>query len=174
MTSLPIDLPPSPCIQAANAKRAAEGLRREQLLSRYREMCQSGLTGVEAAAKVGLSVTTIWRWQKALDHGGSAELVPKTGTCGSKPLLKTLNVTPGIINEVRRLNFELKSNSRAWRTFARSEKCPKALADVILNQSSRFSIPPSLAAATRLNKARLTAYFRDDFFAVASTTKPTG
>jgi hypothetical protein len=133
--------------------RAAEANRRLAALQSFNALLQEGCTLEIALRRVGESRTTLWRWQTRFEAEGFPGLLPRTDKCGRKSTLENLAVPQEVLDQVKGIKLDTGSNTAAWRLFANSDRCPEALARVVLdpNKSSKHSLPPSLRAATKMN-----------------------
>lgn len=147
------------------AARAHEiALRRLQLLQIDGALRRKGLTVAESARECGSSVPTLWRYRKNYDAMGLEGLEPRFAFSGPPSALKKLGVTAETVREVQRLNAILESNQKAWRQFAKSPRCPPALAAFL---ESAKNIPLSLLAETRLKRFKAVG-FKGQYFVVVA------
>lgn len=123
--------------------------QRFHLLERFNAARASGQTAMAAARHLGSSVTTLWRWQQALNQGGPPALTPQTARCGRTSVAKTSGLDAAAIEIVRRLAAALESATLAWRAFAGLPQCPPKLARQIRRSKS---IPPSLLNLARMRR----------------------
>ncbi len=136
--------------------RIEEANRRQQILESFSALVAAGHSRAEAAKQTGQGYATIWRWEKAFKAEGFNGLIPATDKCGRKSTFEKLGFTPEqvelIRKEIQGLNLDLDSVTASLRLFANSDRCPPALADVILNPNrcSKHALPPSLRAAAQV------------------------
>lgn len=146
-------------------EQAAEANRRFAVLQAYFALLatEPGLSNERAAKKLGVDAVWLWRRLREWNTGGQCyeALVPKFHKAGRKSTLAKLSAQLGAevvgaaIEQVSGLKLDTESNTAAWRLFASSDRCPEALARVVLdpNKRSKHSLPPSLRRATALNEA---------------------
>ncbi len=136
------------------AQRRLDIITAVRLLMNPEDESKPKLSERKACKKIGVDQATFGRWRKKFDDEGFVGLLPDTHECGRKSVLEKLNVPVDVIKEVQGINLDTESNTAAWRLFAHSDKCPEALARVILDptRSSKHAIPPSLRSATKLTE----------------------
>jgi hypothetical protein len=122
-----------------------------------RQPIQNPLSRTNAAKKVGIAYTTLWRYELDFFKEGYEGLIPGVST-GRKTVLQNLGFTPEEIKllmaECQGLSLDTKSTTTALRLFAHSDRCPEKLANVILdpNRCSKHAIPPSIRRAATPSK----------------------
>lgn len=138
--------------------RIEEANRRLQILQTFESLVSDGTSKAKAAAQIGQPYVTLWRWQKKHAAEGFNGLLPDTDKCGRKSTFEKLGLTPEqvaqIRTEVQAINLDTNSVTASLRLYANSDRCPAALAEVILNPNrcSKHAIPPSLRAAATVTK----------------------
>jgi hypothetical protein len=102
--------------------------RLSQLL-RFRSLRKAGLTAAEAAAAVGLGVTTLWRYARVFDAVGFGGLKPRrpTGRSGPDRRLQQTRSHAAAIGSLRTLGL---SDRDALLEYASSTSCPRSLVEV--------------------------------------------
>jgi len=159
----PPEIPTAPAATPVYSdEQMAEASKRYTTLQAYWALVQAEpALSIERAAR-RLGVDNIWLWRRIKDWKTKGEsfdaLIPAYHKSGRKSTL--VKISEGIgadamrsaIDQVRGLHLDTESNTSAWRLFAHSDRCPEALADVILDptRTSKHSLPGSLRAATRL------------------------
>ncbi len=123
-----------------------ETARRKRLLEKFDALVASGATHEAAAKECRVSVPTLWRWK-------TKRVEPTTANCGRKTTLEELAPSPEILSLVRQLQLGGKSNADAWHAVADDTRCPDELRAYL---NSTRNISPSLLAATRLTRRKLT------------------
>jgi hypothetical protein len=137
--------------------RIEEANRRLKIVETFNELVAGGKTKEQAAELIGESYTSIWRYCRAFKKDGYNGLLPKTEKCGNKSWLEKLGLTAeqlqDLINGSQGLNLDTGSVTTALRLFANSERCPEALAKVILdpNRCSKHAIPRSIRDVAKVN-----------------------
>lgn len=147
------DGPPAP----PDEWRIAEANRRQQILQAFAELLARGLSRTAAVKELGESYTSVWRWEKRFKAEGFNGLIPDTDKCGRKSVFEKLGMTQEqiaqTIADLQGLNLDLNSGTSSLRVYAQSDRCPPALAEVILNpnRSSKHALPPSLREAAKVD-----------------------
>ncbi len=144
--------------------RIQEANRRQQILQTFAELIAQGIPRNEAAKQIGVPYTTIWRYEKAFAARGYNGLLPGTDKCGRKSWLEKLGLSAEdvqlIMGEIQGLNLDVESTTSALRIFASSDRCPAALAQVILDPTrhSKHDIPRSIRDLAKVGGATRTAH----------------
>jgi hypothetical protein len=126
--------------------------RRVRLMESFQELTRRGLTKEQAARKLRIGETTLWRYRKRIE--------PLTVNCGRKSIVEKLNPPAAILRAVRRLQVAGLSNADAWRAVAEDPRCPTELAKYL---RSTGNISRSLLAATRLTRRKATVIEGPEF-----------
>lgn len=113
----------------------------------------------KAAAMVGSSVVTLWRWRNLLAAHGVAGLVPKPPSGGKPSPFAGLRLTPAARREVERLAAVSGSTGAAWRQFAGCPECPPLLARHIQRHGTA---PARLAGIAKLTQVNARCYLTAD------------
>jgi transposase InsO family protein len=80
-----------------------EAAMRDDILRRWRQARQSGLTAVKAAAAVGVPPSTLYRWHKTHQHGGPKALTPAS----RRPIkVRRRSWSPAVLAEIEALRAE--------------------------------------------------------------------
>jgi len=152
----PVDLVSQPAGSSlSDESRIAEANRRWSILEAVAHAMaeQPGLTERGACLQVGVDQATFGRWRRAYEASGFSGLVPATGRRGRRSAALAAGLTPEIARQIQALALDTGSVTAAARLFAQSDRCPEAVADVILDptRTSKHSIPPSIRQAVRVN-----------------------
>jgi hypothetical protein len=121
------------------AYQKKETAKRKRILEEFGDLLSAGLTRGDAARKLRVSLTSLWRWQQ--------RIMPGTDRCGRKSDYTKLFVPPGIVAAVQKLRAAGMGSDAAWRAVAKSAVCPRPLAIFI---KSKRSLPPSFGKAGRV------------------------
>lgn len=122
--------------------RSREVARRRKIVARYNDLIGQGLTGSQAAARLRVGFTTLWRWR-------NKGLVPLTDRCGRKSEFSRFQISPELIGSAQRLRAGGLSVKDAWKAVAKTPACPPDLSRWLL---SRNSFPPSFYKACEISK----------------------
>ncbi len=115
-----------------------------------------------AASHLGVAPSWLYRRIKRWERNPTYEgLLPNFHKSGRPSWLKKLAAILGddaidrAVAEVSGLKLDTESNTAAWRLYAQSDRCPEAIARVVLDprKTSKHSLPPSFRQATKLNEA---------------------
>lgn len=113
---------------------------RQSHLSRFRKLIASGLSGNQAARRIGINRTTLLRWANRVATTGTPEL---RFSPGRPCLAQVLGITERIIDQVRSVRRHCRSAREAWLAFSSDPGCPPALAKSLhrLARQRNFSKP---------------------------------
>jgi hypothetical protein len=138
------------------ARQAAETIARQrhatlQLFARLK-----GRRSVaKAAAMVGASVPTLWRWQKEFAARGLAGLKPKPASGGRRSPFSKVRFPVAAAREIERLIVTAGNRRAAWQQFAGSPLCPPSVARHIIQTGT---VPARLAGLGRVNRVQAICY----------------
>jgi hypothetical protein len=120
--------------------------RRRKLMQEFDELVARGTSKRKAAALLGVSYASIWRWKRL-------RLVPQTYKCGRKSLLDYVDIPPKVLNRVRTLQMRGRSNVRAWRMVADEPGLgfPQGLREML----AYCEVPHVLLNLTRLRRRHI-------------------
>ncbi len=94
---------------------------------------------VKAAAMVGASVPTLWRWKKKLDARGKIALRPQKPNGGRKSPFGHLRLSIPAARRIELLTVQNGNSRAAWKQFAADPICPPIIARYIL----QHGVPPT-------------------------------
>jgi hypothetical protein len=143
-------LAPIPAWQVARQRYAT--------LQRFKQLNEKHNVAT-AAAMVGASVVSIWRWRRKYEAHGLAGLRPKPTSGGRHSPFTKIRFIPAGIRELERLVVETGSRRAAWRQFASSAACPPAVADHI---KKARNAPLCLAGFARIKKVKADCFLSAD------------
>ncbi|MGA2028547.1 MAG: helix-turn-helix domain-containing protein [Verrucomicrobiota bacterium] len=135
------------------AQRRHETLRRFERLKRNR-------SAAKAAALVGLSVPTLWRWRKKFNARGLSALEPRTFKCGRRSPFTKIRLSTKAVRALELLLVEKNSPRAAWVQFANFDPgCPPLLAAHV----QRYGRAPArFAGIGRVSSVRARCYVSED------------
>ncbi|HEV2319876.1 MAG TPA: helix-turn-helix domain-containing protein, partial [Verrucomicrobiae bacterium] len=108
-----------------------------------------------AAAIVGSSMPTLWRWRRRYAARGLAGLNPKLPAGGRPSPFSAIRLPVDAGCQIERLTVELGSRAAALRQFACSLSCPPVLARYL---GRTGHMPARLDGVGRLNRVPAVAY----------------
>lgn len=161
----------SPCKNAALAVRwydptGARPLFSPQAIARQRHATLQSFKRlkvrrgvVKAAAMVGASVPTLWRWQKQFAARGLAGLQPKPASGGRKSPFSKVRFPSAAAREIERLIISTGNLPAAWQQFAGNPLCPPLVARHIIQTGK---VPPRFADIGRVNPVKASCYISAD------------
>jgi hypothetical protein len=112
--------------------------------------------GAKAAALVGASVPTLWRWRKDFAAHGLAGLQPKPASGGRRSPFPQVRFPVAAVREIERLTVATGNSRAAWRQFAGSPLCPPLIARHIIKTGH---VPARFAGLVRINRVQAACYF---------------
>jgi hypothetical protein len=133
--------------------RNREVSRRRKIIAKFDELLSQGLTGSQAAARLRVSFTSIWRWK-------NVGLVPLTDRCGRKSEFSRFRISAELISSAQRFRAGGLSVVSAWQAVAKLPACPPDLSAWLL---SRKSFPPSFYKACEIFKREAVVLSGDGF-----------
>ena len=111
--------------------------------------------GTKAAAMVGASAPTLWRWQKKFAARGLAGLKPKPASGGRRSLFSKVRFPVAAAREIERLIVAAGNRRAAWRQFAGSLLCPPLVARHIIHTGN---VPACLDGFGRVSRVEAICY----------------
>jgi hypothetical protein len=147
-------------LQNSSRERAkAVGNRRRETLRRFGRL-KKHHSAAKAAAIVGASVPTLWRWQKKLTARGIAGLQPKQFKSGRRSPFSKIRLTAKAVRDLESRIVEKNSPRAGWIAFANlSPACPPLVARQVL----RFGRAPArFAAVGRVSPVQARGYVSAD------------
>ena len=112
-----------------------------------------------AAAMVGASAVSIWRWRRKYEAHGMAGLRPKPASGGRRSPFQNIRLPIAALRELERLIVACGSAAAGWRQFASSAVCPPAVADHIKKAGNA---PLCLAGFARIKKVKADCFLSAD------------
>jgi len=109
----------------------------------------------KAAAMVGASVPTLWRWQKRFAARGLAGLKPKPASGGRRSPFSKVRFPVAAAREIERLIVVAGNRRAAWQQFAGSPLCPPLVARHIIQTGT---VPACLDGIGRVNRVQAICY----------------
>jgi hypothetical protein len=132
----------------------------QRILERFTDCIAWGMSKAEAAQRLGVAYTSLWRRERAYKQFGFEGLIPATSKCGRKPAVSSLTIPSWIISAIQRLQGSGVGNERAWRILALDPRCPVELKKFI---AARRTLPPSLLKLSRVQRRRVTEIKGNNF-----------
>jgi hypothetical protein len=129
--------------------------QRYATLQRFNQL-KVRLSGAKAAAMVGASVPTLWRWRKFFAAHGLAGLQPKPAGGGCRSSFPQVRFPVAAMREIERLTVATGNSRAAWRQFAGSPLCPPLIARYIIKTGH---VPARFAGLVRVNRVQATCFF---------------
>lgn len=109
--------------------------------------------GTKAAAMVGASIPTLWRWQKKFSARGLAGLKPKPASGGRRSLFSRVRFPVAAAREIERLIVATGNRRAAWQQFASSPLCPPLVANRIIKKGNVTAYLDGFGRVSRVKAA---------------------
>ena len=145
-------MPASKINQQKIANQRLEAMRRVKLL-------QANMSAVKAAAAVGVSIPTLWRWKSAYAKHGLGGLETKLGNCGRRSPISRIKFSKMALRALETLIVESGSRRRAWKQFANHRECPPFVARLIRN---KYHMPAFMVRLVRVRQMPGRCYISAD------------